>query len=120
MVETATDTECSFFATTANSYVVVLAQTILSYSVTPIGVVVVLFILRECRVVVNLADIGRSSIILRRVEVCLFQQHCIVVTIQHLITFRLIGTREFQRIGEFRCTDSTTFGGELDDTITAL
>ena len=58
MVETAGDTEGSLLTTTRYREIMVLAQTNLSDGILPVGIVVVLLILRECRVIVDFRNIG--------------------------------------------------------------
>ena len=97
----------------------VLAQTPLCNGIHPVGIVVVLLVLRECRIVVQLTDV-RGSVVLFGVEVRLLQEHRVVVTAQHLIALRLIGACETERIGELRRTARTTLCGDLDDTVSTL
>ena len=95
MVVTCTDTEEGFFTTTAYSDIVVLAETPLGDSITPVGIVVVLLVFRERRVVVQFRNVC-GSITLLWVEVRLLQEHRVVVTIQKVISLWLIGASQFQ------------------------
>ena len=58
MVETTGNTESRFLTTTIYCNVVVLAKSDLSNFLQPIRIIVVLVVLREIRIVVNLADIA--------------------------------------------------------------
>ena len=119
MVVTGTDTEEGFLTTTAYGNVVVLAESPLGDGVAPVGIVVVLLVFRERRVVVQFRDIG-GGIALLRIEVTLLQQHGVVVTRQQIITLWLVGTCQFQGVLESGFTTGTTLGGEFDDTVTTL
>ena len=95
IIETCTDTEQRLLTTTFYGNIVVLTETPLGNSLTPVGIVVILLVFRERRVVVQLRNI-RCSIALLRVEVRLLQQHGVVVTIQELISLRLVCTSQLQ------------------------
>ena len=92
---TTTDTEGCLFTTTTDVQVVLLTQTKLCNGVNPVSIIIILLVLRECRVIVQLTDI-RGSITLLGVEVALLQQHGIVITIEELITLRLVCTSHLQ------------------------
>ena len=95
IIETCTDTEQCLLTTTFYGNIVVLTETPLGNSLTPVGIVVILLVFRERRVVVQLRYI-RCSIALLRVEVRLLQQHGVVVTIQELISLWLVCTSQLQ------------------------
>lgn len=69
VIETTTDTEGSFLTTSGYRDVMVLAQTGLLDCLDPVGIVVILLILREGRIIVDLLDSLRARIALCRVEV---------------------------------------------------
>ena len=119
IVETARDTERSLLTTTGDGEEVVLTQTDLRDGVAPVGVVVILLILRERGVVVELTDVGRTVVLLR-VEVCLLEQHGVVVTAEELVTLWLIGSCEAERVAHAGLTLATTFGDELNHTVGTL
>ena len=54
------------------------------------------------------------------IEVLFLQHHRVFVTIEEFHTLRLIGTSQTETIGDTRLASHTTFGLDLDDTISAL
>ena len=119
MVETSGNTEGSLLTTTGYRQVVVLAQAKLGDGINPISIVVILFVFRISRVIVQLRNI-RRLVTLLRIEVTFLQQHGVVIAIQQLVALRLMSTRETERVSELRFSTRTTLGGNLDDTVGTL
>ena len=100
----------------------VLAPTSLLHSIYPVGIIVIHLILRELttRDIVNLIDVITGIGIHVRIEILLFQQHGVLVTVQQFHTVRLIGSGQTEAIGYARITTCATLGLDLDNTITTL
>ena len=96
MVVTQADTEGGLLTTTGHGDVVVLTQTVLCDGVAPVGVVVVLLVFGERRIVVDLTDVLTACIALCGVEVALLKHHGVVVTIEQCVALWLVGSGELE------------------------
>ena len=122
MVVTCSNTEVSLLTTTAQSNIVVLAPTRLFHGIYPVSIVVIHLILREftTRLVVDFVDIGTGTSLQVRIEIFLFQHHGVLVTIEEVHAFRLVGAGQTEAIGHSGLTTDTAFGLDLDNTISTL
>ena len=118
-VPTTRHTEVGFLTTTRNRHVVLLQQTVLDHFLPPVGVVVIHFIFRERRVVVEFHDVARC-IRKQRIVVSLLHQHRILVTIQHAHTCRLVSQRRAVGIAHTSLTTLTTLRLDFNHTISTL
>ena len=116
-VVTSRDAEVCLFTTTLNCHVVILAPSCLLNGFHPVSVIVPVFKLCPRTVVVNLIDIRGSSCTLRRIVIHLLKHHCVVITIQQIVTFGLPVGLYTQRIVHASLTTRTTLGNNGDYTI---
>ena len=117
VVKTATDAERCFLATATDGDIVVLAESPLCDGIAPVGVVVVLLILRECGVVIDFRHIGRGVVVLSGVEVRFLEQHRVVVAVEQFVTLGEVCAGKLQRVGQFWRARYTALGGNFDDAI---
>ena len=103
-------------ATSIDREVVVVADTCAEHFLLPIGIVVIHLVLGERRIVVEFWNI-RRGITQRRIEILLFQQHRVFVTIEHVVTRRLIGGSKAIAVVDTRLSTCTTLGLDFNDTI---
>ena len=96
-----------------------MLHTNLLHCIHPVRIIVVHIVLREGRIIVELPNV-RSLIIETRIEIGLFHEHGIVVTIEHTYTIRLIGHIQAIRIGDTRRTTRTALGLNHNHTIGTL
>ena len=54
------------------------------------------------------------------IEVLLLQHHGVLVTVEQLHAFRLVGSRKTQAVGNLRLASGTALGLDFDDTIRTL
>jgi hypothetical protein len=111
--------ESGLLASSGYRNVMVLPQSPLGHFILPIGIIIVLFILRKGRVVVQFRDVGSRRALLR-IEITFFQQHRVLIARQHLIAFRLVSPRKTQGITYGRCSPFTAFGLDFDDSVGTL
>ena len=119
MVVAGSDAEVGLLTATAQSQVVFLAPAGLLHQLQPVGIVVIHLVLRERGVVVQLGDVT-GLVTHGGVEVLLLQQHRVLVTVQHLVALRLVGTSQTEAVVDAGLTTRTTLGLDLDDTVRTL
>ena len=92
---------------------------------SPVGVIIIIMIFREIRVVVDFRDVVLATLctvstVELRVEERLFQEHGVVVTIKQFVSFRLPVASKTVRILNLSFTSGTTFGFDFDYTVSTL